>query len=390
MTIEMRRRDRRLPGGESGFSLAEMLVALGLIATAVFALLGGLITAARSIQSQQENARATRVALDVYENLRLKDWDNDPALQVTSGTPATAQAVGANGEIYNYVTVVSERLAPVPDGTPGQLIKDITTTVTWRISGKTRTVRHTSSLARDARTIGLPNGYVQAVRSMSVAPDPSVIVDFDGYTQEPIYVTVSLTGFDVSDNVVIGWTDDSGARTATATTTDARFWRLTIPAGSSGIKKNLEPQTSAPIAFTARTATGLTASSTLTVFGPVTNRPVISSFGVSPAPIKVFSNGGSRFQNKDDEVVTCVIDGLDVTANSRDSVKLIYPGETGAGVEVPLQRIAISGAVATYQHTFVRSTTYFGLGNNQSWSCVARRASDGGPASKVALVSVTR
>jgi hypothetical protein len=199
-----------------------------------------------------------------------------------------------------------------------------------------------------------------------------------------------MTGFDITDTVRVTWTDDAGARTITATTTDARYWRATIPAGSAGLFKRLSQGQSVDVTFTATTTTGLSKTSTLKVFGPVQNQPRISSFSVTPLPIDMINGGTNRFQNKNDETFSCVVDGLNVSANTQDSVKATYFGETGQTVEVPLTRTAVSGSVTTWTKVFPRSTEYFGIGTNLPYTCVARRYSDGGPASALIYVTVKK
>jgi prepilin-type N-terminal cleavage/methylation domain-containing protein len=372
----------RRSAGDAGFTLIELVVALGIISISVLALLSGFIASATSIQSQQTQARATRVALDRNENLRLSAYDS-PELDVGAHT-GTAQA--ADGTSYSYRTVVSERDARPGEDVAGDVVKDIATTVTWE-GKRPGSVTYTTAVSVNARDIGLPSGYVQAIKGVSVAPDPSVIVDYDGFTREPITVTVTMTGFDITDVVRVSWTDDHGLRSVNATTTDARYWRVTIPAGSSGLYKRLNAGESVNVTFTATTASNLNKTSTLKVYGPVDNPPVISSFTVAPLPLDMINGGTNRYQNKNQETFTCVIDGLSTSTNSLDSVKATYIGETGATIEVPLTRTAVNGSRTTWTKVFPRSTEYFGIGANLPYTCVARRYTDGGPASK--LISVT-
>lgn len=384
-SVLRRRIDER---ADAGFTLIEMMVALAIIATALFALLGGLVTASASIQAQQEDARAVRVALDRYETLRLRDWTNDPDLQPGVHT---GQAVGSNGLLYTYATTVVERdtntAAPEDDDIDGDLVKDLTTVVTWEgRNGRTRQITYKTSLAQDPSTVGLRSAYIQVIKSMNVAPQPSVVVNFDGYTDEPIYVTVEMSGFAAGEVLPITWTDANGLRTGQALSDDGRFWRLTIPAGTGGIRV-ADPQTGVSSSLTFRVVNriGQTAQSTLTVFGPPNNPPNIGSFAVNPNPISTFNGGLNRQQNRTDVTFTCDVTGLNPGPNSLDSVKVRYQGET-AQVE---QTLAWAGGT-TYSHTFPRSTVYFAEGTNHPYTCVVRRANDGGPASSVQLVTVGR
>lgn len=380
------RKHRLRTSSDDGFTLSEMLVALGLLSTAVLALLGGFLTSAKSIQGQQENSRALRVALDRNEALRLVAYD-DPALAVGAHT-GTAAAPG--GRTYTYTTTVTERDARPTDTVKGDLVKDIRTEVVWTQNGQRRSHVQQTSIATSAKTLGIPSGYEQAIRSMTVSPDPSASVNFDGHTSVPIVITLVLSGHALSDTVNVAFTDDRGPRTLVATTTDARYWRATLPAGTSGLKKVLGQGVRFDLGFSATTNTGLTSNSTLAVFGPVDNPPVISTWSVSPAPISTISNGQSRFQNRADVTFSCTITGLNPATPPVDSVKATYIGETGPLVEINLTRTSVAGTTSTWTHTFARSTTYFGTGANLPFTCVVKRASDGGPASKVVNVTVGR
>src|SRR5688500_8891624 len=106
---------------DDGFTLTEMLVALMIISAALLALLGGFVTASASIQAQQEDARAVRVALDRYETLRLRDWTNDAELQ--EGDHA-GSAIGSNGVRYTYVTTITERDTNPDAEIAGDVVKD--------------------------------------------------------------------------------------------------------------------------------------------------------------------------------------------------------------------------------------------------------------------------
>lgn len=384
-------RRRRLDvSQDDGFTLAELLVALGIITGALFALLGGFITAASAVQAQQEDARAVRVALDRYESLRLRNWETDPELQVeANGSPRShaGEAMGSNGILYKYVTTVSLRDAKPGEDVAGDVVKDISTVVTWVGSkGRTRDITYTTSLAQDARTIGLASGYVQAIQEMTVAPEPSVVVDENGYTTEPIYVTVVMSGFATSDVLPVTWQDSTpGTRTAQASSVDGRFWRAVIPAGSSGIYvTGASPGVSRTLTFQVTNRAGQTASSDLSVFGTPLNPPQVTSFTVNPNPIKTFNGGLNRDQNNGSVTFTCDITRMTPGPGSRDIVKVKYAGETGE-VEQTLQHV--SGT--TYRHVFATSTTFFAPGTSHPYTCVARRG-DGGYATKVTLVNVGR
>lgn len=377
---------RRLRAAEDGFTLAEMLVALGIITGVVLALLGGFITSAASLQSQQERARATRVALDLHEKMRLLNYDD------LSSVPATQQITATGGLKVQIATQVRDRAVTADTAVRGRLVKELVTTARWTGRGGRRgSVVYHTAIAQDAKNVGGAGGYEKAIKSMTISPDPSASVDYQGHTRTSIVITLVMTGHDVGDTVLITWSDHSGSgRTVTATSTTGRNWTATIPAGAPGIKLLLGQNQRQDLEFRARTTAGLTTRSSLAVWGPVENPPVITSMTVNPNPIRLFRNGVSGWQNQSDVIVTCVVDRLDVTAGSRDSVKLTYHNEAGSLVEQPLTRQSVSGTTATYGFTFTRSEYYFRDGTNLPWTCAVSRAADGGPASQVTPVTVNR
>lgn len=371
---------------DEGLTLVEMLVALGILTGTVLALLGGFITSNASVQSQQERSRATRVALDLHERVRLLSYADIALL------PSTPQTVTASGGLQvQLTTVVQDRFVTTDTTVAGRAVKELVTTARWTgRQGVQRSVVYTTAIAQDPKDVDAPTGYEKAIKSMTISPDPSASVDYDGYTTTPIEITLVMTGHDVGDTVRITWTDEVAAgRTVTATTTDGRNWKASIPGGSAGIRLRLAQSERRDLEFRAVTTAALTTRGTLAVWGPVLNPPVIDPFTVTPLPIKVSSNGKNQFQNASDVVVSCTVDQLDVTT-LKDSVKLTYIGETGALVEQPLTRLSVSGTKATYGFTFVRSQWYFGQGTGLPWTCVVKRFSDGGPASKVVPVTVGR
>jgi hypothetical protein len=366
-----------------------MLVALGIISGTVLALLGGFITSAAALQSQQERARATRVALDLHEKLRLLSYDD---LTNPAAVPPAQTITATGGLRVRVTTAVQDRFVTTDTSVRGRTVKELVTTARWTgRGGRPGSVVYHTAIAQDARSVGGTGGYEKAVKSMTISPDPSASVDYFGHTSTPVVITLIMTGHDLTDTVQIGWSDDSGSgRSVTATSTEARNWKATIPAGAPGIKLLLAQNQRRDLEFRARTTAGLTARSSLAVYGPVLNPPVIESLAVSPNPVKLFRNGASGFQNKDDVAVACVVDKLDVSAASTDSVKLKYHNESGALVEQPLTRQVVSGSKATYGFTFVRSQHYFREGTDLPWTCVVTRASDGGPASRVMNVTVSQ
>lgn len=377
------------PDSDDGFTLIEMMVALGIITGVVLALLGGFITSAASLQSQQERARATRVALDLHEKLRLLDYDDltNPAV-----VPPAQNVTATGGLKVEIATEVRDRHVIADSTVRGGVVKELVTSARWTGRGGRRgSVVYHTAIAQDPTKAGGLGGYEKSIKSMTISPDPSASVNSQGHTDTPIVITVVMTGHDVTDTVNISWSDDSGSgRTVTATSTTGRNWRASIPAGAPGIKLMLAQMERRDLTFSARSTAGLTARSSLAVWGPVTNPPKVESVTVNPNPVKLFRNGANGFQNQNDVTVGCVVDRLDVSSTSKDVVKLTYLNDGGALVEQPLARQSVSGTRATFGFTFNRASYFFREGTALPWTCVATRASDGGPHSLEAAVTVTR
>jgi prepilin-type N-terminal cleavage/methylation domain-containing protein len=377
---------RRLREADDGFTLAELLVALAIISGALLALLGGFITSARSLQSQQEQSRAMRVALDLNESMRLEPYETLVSRTVADSALPAEQRKGCGSKFVCEV-VISPRTAGPVDAA-GRTIKDVTTKVTYRANGKSRTATFTSAVAEDARTVGLPPGYVKAIRGVTVSPNPSTVVNFDGQTEDDVVVNVVLTGFDPENSVTLTWTD-SAARTRTVESVDGRNWKFLLPKlnSTTGLHVPLNVGEQRDITFTASAPGGLKQTATLRVFGPATNRPSITAWAVSPNPVSTFKNGNNRFENRQDVTFTCTVNWVSDANHASNSVKAVYIGETGTSVEQVLTRGTASGMSVTYTHLF-RASTWYPWRGELPYSCVARRGTDGGPASRSINVRV--
>lgn len=387
---------------DEGFTLVEMLAAMVVVTGVLMALGGVFVNAATSVQKQQYRAKATRVALDMNEHLRLAAYDGS---ELTLGTH-TGTGHAPDGSAFPYTYVVTERSAGT--GNAGDVIKEITTTVTWTGARGGR-VTYVTALAADAKDIGVPPGYAQTIRSMVVTPAPSTVVDYNGYTASDIVITLILSGHSVDDVVHITWNDDRGASTpsATATTTNGYQWVANLGHGGSGIHYKvpggIDPATGKGyyknLTFTARTDTGLVSTSTLPVYGPTDNPPTITSFSVAGSAtndIKVFSNGQNKWQNTDDVTASCVVSRL---TSPDDSVVLSYYNALGQVTQVPMKptTTTVSSSSSTWTVSFARSSTYFyyvdvspKAPTTVQWGCTVSRATDGGPDATTVSMSVHR
>src|SRR4051794_20015417 len=66
--------DRRRREADGGFTLIEIVVALGIISTTLLALLGGFIAAAHSQQAEKTRTIALRLANETMESLRSQSY----------------------------------------------------------------------------------------------------------------------------------------------------------------------------------------------------------------------------------------------------------------------------------------------------------------------------
>jgi Tfp pilus assembly protein PilV len=391
---------RRAAREDGGFTLVEMMVAIFLITTAIFALLGAFLTSASSLQKQQLRAKGNRVALDLNERLRLVDYD---APELQPGT-YTGTKTAVDGTPFSYTYVVVERSAGT--GKAGDIVKEIRTTVSWD-GARAGSVTYITALARPAGDIGLPAGYAQTIRSMSITPAPSTVVDYNGFTAQDIVVTLVLSGHTTSDVVHVSWNDDRGASTPTvdATSTNGYQWVANIGKGATGIHYQvpggIDPTTGKgyhkDLVFTAKTDTGLTATSTLPVYGPTENPPTISSFAVTSTgtnDVKVVKGGNNQYLNSSQVDVSCNVTGL---TSASDSVKLSYYNGLGQVSYLSLSPTTstVSATGSTWTTSFAKTTTYFYYAavkpakpTVSTWQCIVTRATDGGPATATANVSV--
>ena len=399
---------------DEGFTLIEMVVAIALVSVSLLALLGAFMTTAASIQKQQYRAKAIRAALDMNEHLRLTSYDStEMALGTHSGTTTVV-----DGTRLTYTYEVVERSAGT--GATGDIVKEVRTTYRWG-GPHPGSVTYVTALAEDAKDIGLPAGYIQSIRSMAVTPAPSTVVDYNGFTATDIIVTLVLTGLiypmamtgliltghTTNDVVHITWQDDRGASspTVTATSTNGYQWVANVGRGATGIHLQvpggLDPATGKGyfknLVFTATTDTGLTATSTLPVYGPTENPPVITSFAVQSTgtnDIKVAKGGTNQFLNSSAVTATCTVTGL---TSASDTVVFTYYDALGTRTEVNLTPTTtpVSAGGSTWTKTFAKTTTYFYYADVKPAQptlvqdgCTVTRAVDGGPAAVTVQVSV--
>src|SRR5947207_1235688 len=72
--------------GQVAYTLAEVVVAVALVAILFVSLYGGMTSGFAVTQSSRENLRATQIILQYMEGIRLYNWDQ---LTVSNWIPAT-------------------------------------------------------------------------------------------------------------------------------------------------------------------------------------------------------------------------------------------------------------------------------------------------------------
>jgi Tfp pilus assembly protein PilV len=147
--------------GRQGYTLAEIMVAVGLFIVMFLALYMGFAASFTVIQSARENLRATQILMQRMETVRLYTWD-----QLNSSTyvkPTFTDAYAPLGVTYHGTVSVS---APTHLGSPSYAnnMKTVTVEVTWtNATGGTKVGRRREMVTQVSR-FGLQN-YIFGVPS---------------------------------------------------------------------------------------------------------------------------------------------------------------------------------------------------------------------------------
>ncbi len=139
----------------AAFSMVEVLVGMGLLATALGALFSGFTTGFFTMQLARENLRATQIMLERVETIRLYKWDQVNSSFITNTfvsyydplAPEGRQGIQYTGHLY---------INPVPTTTPtfkstANYINDmkmITVTLDWSTGHLPRHRQFTTFVSR--------------------------------------------------------------------------------------------------------------------------------------------------------------------------------------------------------------------------------------------------
>lgn len=136
MTVKPHNQDkaRRARGNNSGFSLVESLVGMGLIGVVMVALYSAISTGLFNMRMARENLRATQILLQKTETIRLCNWT-----QISSNGYVPASFVVAydpqstnSGITYTGAVSIVNAVSGVPYSND---LKQVTITLNW-VSGK--------------------------------------------------------------------------------------------------------------------------------------------------------------------------------------------------------------------------------------------------------------
>lgn len=126
-------RSRRRPRGQAGFTLIELMIALGVLSFGLLAMLVMQIHALRSGNVGRHYTRGAQIARDQLEFLQRLPW-TDPRAQATggwlvAGNQVTNQVQSVNGNVQEQVYNVDWRIT---DDAVNPDLRHIDVRVTWR------------------------------------------------------------------------------------------------------------------------------------------------------------------------------------------------------------------------------------------------------------------
>ena len=127
---------------QSGFSILEAIVAMGVVGLLVVALYGGMTSAMFSLRLARENHRATQIMVEKMELLRLFTWDqiNTPDFVPTTFTAPYSDTGATNYPTNSLVYTGTITFADYPAGKNySAYLKVMSLDLTWTSGGAPRT-----------------------------------------------------------------------------------------------------------------------------------------------------------------------------------------------------------------------------------------------------------
>jgi Tfp pilus assembly protein PilV len=157
MKITLRTGERVL-GNAMGFTLAEIMVAVGILATMVVTVFAGITLGWSVIHTSRDDLRATQILTQKLESIRLLNWSQltmAPTNFTDSYNPNNTAGSGS-GTVYNGTISI---------GTPTNFtglsyqdqVKMVTVTVTWKSYFGPQSVTHSRSMQSLSAMNGMQN-----------------------------------------------------------------------------------------------------------------------------------------------------------------------------------------------------------------------------------------
>ena len=132
----------------AAFSMVEVTVGMGVVATSMAALFSGFTTGFFTMQMARENLRATQIMIEKTETLRLYSWDqiNTPGF-IPAAFTNKYDPNSANQGLAYYGTL-SVTNAPISSSYSND-IKLVTVTLNWTTGSLSRNRTLTTYIARN-------------------------------------------------------------------------------------------------------------------------------------------------------------------------------------------------------------------------------------------------
>jgi uncharacterized protein (TIGR02598 family) len=133
----------------SGFTLAEVMVAVGVMGVSFVSLYAGIAHGFAVTRASREDLRATQVMLEVVEGIRLCNWSQANSTNTIPPTftryyqPAVGDRTAGGALYHGTITVTTPTLDPPPTYTSN--LRQVNVEVRWTSGGAER-VRRMSTL----------------------------------------------------------------------------------------------------------------------------------------------------------------------------------------------------------------------------------------------------
>ncbi len=133
---------------QAGFSLVEVTVGMGLLATVMGALFSSFTSGFFTVQLARENLRATQILLEKVETIRLYSWDqiNTPGFIPATFTAPYDPNSTNGGLTYTGTMTISD--APISSSYSNEM-KQFTVQLNWKTGKLDRAREFTTYVARN-------------------------------------------------------------------------------------------------------------------------------------------------------------------------------------------------------------------------------------------------